>query len=76
MSFPELVLAGLIVAAGIYGISELNETAGWLLAVLVILIIALRYQKFADELSKVLTLSSPAGNQATNGHFSITRDSG
>lgn len=73
MSFPELVLAGLIVAAGIYGLSEFNETAAWLLTFLVILTIALRYQKFADELSKILSLSSPSGNQATNGHFSITR---
>lgn len=59
MSFPELVLAGLVVAAGIYTLDQFNSTAAWLLTFLILMIIAFRYQSFSDQLTRLLSLSSP-----------------
>lgn len=66
MSFPELVLAGMIVAAGIVLLGEFNSTAAWLLTALVLIIVAMRYQDFATELSKILSYSTPVPNQDPN----------
>lgn len=49
--FPMLIFAAMIVAAGIYAVDEAyNSRAAWLLAFLVMLTIAFRYQHFGDEL--------------------------
>jgi len=66
VSFPELVLAGLIVAAGIFTLDQVNSTAAWMLTILLLIIIAFRYQAFATELSKILSVSSPAPKQDPN----------
>lgn len=66
MSFPELVLAGLIVSAGIFALDQFSPTSAWMLTVLILMIIAFRYQSFADELTKLLSVSSPGGNQDPN----------
>lgn len=65
MSFPELVLAAMIVAAGIFALDQFSPTAAWLLTILILMTIAFRYQSFADELAKILSLSSPGGKQQT-----------
>ena len=66
MSFPELVLAGLIVAGGIFALDQFSPPAAWMLTILLLIIIAFRYQQFASELSKILSVSSPAPNQDPN----------
>lgn len=66
MSFPELMLAGLIVAAGIYALDQFSPASAWLLTLLVLLIIALRYQDFGNELRNILSASSAGANQDPN----------
>jgi hypothetical protein len=66
MSFPELILAGMVVAAGIYMLEQFDATAAWLLTFLLLIIIAMRYQAFATELGKLLSNSSAAPNQDPN----------
>jgi F0F1-type ATP synthase assembly protein I len=66
VSFPELVLAGLIVGAGIYALDQFSATAAWLLTFLLLLIIGFRYEAFASELSKILSVSSPVPKQDPN----------
>jgi len=66
VSFPELILAGLIVSAGIFALDQFSPQAAWLLTILLLIIIALRYQQFATELGKLLSVSSPGGNQDPN----------
>jgi hypothetical protein len=66
MSFPELVLATLIVAAGIFALDQFSPASAWMLTILILLIIAFRYQSFASELSKLLSVSSPSGKQDPN----------
>jgi hypothetical protein len=66
MSFPELVLASMVVAAGIFVLDMFSPEAAWLLTILILLIVAYRYQAFANELSKILSVSSPVPNQDPN----------
>ena len=63
MKFPELVLALAIVSAGIFALSQFSDEASWLLTILLLIILAFRYQKFADELSKLLAYSAPVVGQ-------------
>jgi hypothetical protein len=66
MTFPELMLAGMIVAAGIFALDQFSSGAAWMLTILILLVIALRYKQFADELSNILSPFSPAPNQDPN----------
>ena len=66
MSFPELMLAGFIVAAGIFALDQFSPAAAWLLTALVLLMIALRYPDLSKEFSKLLSSSGVGGNQDSN----------
>lgn len=66
MSFPELLLAGLIVAAGIFVMEQYNSTAAWLLTILILLTIAFRWGKFADQLASVVSLFGVTPKQDSN----------
>jgi amino acid permease len=66
MTFPELILAGTIVAAGIFALDQFSSTGAWLLTILVLLIIAMRWSSFASELSGIVSSFSPAPNQDPN----------
>jgi len=65
-----LVLAAIVVGAGIYYVAQWDETAGWLLAGLILLGIAFAYPTFPGEISKIFgaTSSAPSSpNAAQNG---------
>ena len=66
MSFPELLLAGFIVAAGIFALDQFSPAAAWLLTILVLLMIALRYPDLSKEFSKAVSVSGTGGNQDPN----------
>lgn len=66
MSFPELLLAGMVVAAGIFALDQFSSGAAWMLTILLLIIVAMRYQQFATELSKILSNSSAGSNQDPN----------
>jgi hypothetical protein len=66
MTFPELILAGMVVAAGIYALDQFSSGAAWMLTILILMIVAFRYQAFASELSKLLSVSGAAPNQDPN----------
>jgi len=51
LSFPMLILAAVIVAAGIYVVDQIDSKAGWLLAFLVLLGVAFGYKDFGNELT-------------------------
>jgi hypothetical protein len=53
-AFPTIALAAVIVGAGVYLTYEFDKRAGWGLAFIILLGIALRYPSFADELTKLL----------------------
>lgn len=54
LGFPTLVLAAVIVSAGIYMVDQMSPKAAWLLAFLVLLGVAFGYRSFGDELVKLL----------------------
>jgi hypothetical protein len=56
----------MIVAAGIVLLDQFSPAAAWLLTALILLIIAIRYQDFASELSKIVSQFSPPANQDPN----------
>lgn len=58
LGFPTLVFAAMIVAAGIWVVSEMDNRAGWLLAFLVLLGVAFRYKSFGDEIIGLLSPQS------------------
>jgi hypothetical protein len=66
MSFPELALAGMIVAAGIFALDQFSPTSAWLLAVLVLMTVAFRYQAFSSELKNIVSLFGVQPNQDPN----------
>jgi hypothetical protein len=66
VTFPELALAGMVVAAGIYALDQFNPTAAWLLTLLVLMTIAFRYQEFANQLSSIVSLFGVQPNQDPN----------
>jgi len=68
--FPMLVLAAIVVGAGIYYVAQWDDTAGWLLAGLILLGIAFAYPTFPGEISKIFgaTSGTPTSpNAAQNG---------
>lgn len=54
LGFPTLVLAAVIVSAGIYVVDQMSPKAAWLLAFLVLLGVAFGYRSFGDEIVKLL----------------------
>ena len=62
-SFPNLVLATIIVSSGIYIVDQYDSRAAWLLAFLVLLVVAFRYKNFGNELLGLL--NAPTINQQT-----------
>jgi hypothetical protein len=66
MSFPELLLAGLIVGAGIVALDQFSSGAAWMLTVLILLIVAMRWQQFPSELAKLVSLLGVSPNQDPN----------
>jgi len=72
--FPMLVLAAIVVGAGIFYVSQYDSTSGWLLAGLILLAIAFAYPTMAGEIGKLFgnsatTVSSP--NAASNGSVTV-----
>lgn len=63
LSFPALILAGVVVTGGIYIADEIDSRAAWLLAFLILLGIAFSYRSFGDEL--VSLVSGASTNQQT-----------
>jgi len=67
-SFPLLALAAVIVGAGVFLVAEWDRRAGWALAFLLLLGIALRYPSFGAELVKLLGGSAPNQQNSAQGN--------
>lgn len=63
--FPMLVLAAVIVGAGIYYVSQWDKASGWALAFLILLTVAFGYPAFGSEITK---LFNPTGNAPSPGN--------
>src|SRR6266496_3255361 len=59
VSFPMLIFAALVVGAGIYVVSEITPAGGWLLAFLVLLIVAFSYRDFGNEIVQLFSGVAP-----------------
>jgi preprotein translocase subunit Sec61beta len=66
VTFPELALAGMVVAAGIFALDQFSPTSAWLLTVLILLMVAMRYQKFSSELAGLVSFFGTGPNQDPN----------
>ena len=58
-----LVLASLVVGAGIYYVAKIDAKSGWLLALIILMAIAFAHPNFSGELTSILktTGATPAG---------------
>ena len=57
--FPMLLLASLVVGAGIFYVAKFDTKAGWLLAFIILLAIAFAHPNFSDELTTLLKTATP-----------------